>query len=415
MLSRQAVATGALVGALTLAVAGCGGADPEPAGPQLPRQEFEPAVPEGFFGINGQGLRPLAENGQLDVLEAQLAQVEAGGIDFVRANTDWPRIEPTPPSGEQHAYDLTGLDAFMGALADHGIAWEPAVMGIPTPQWAVDPTAAKVCGLRSPPARVEDLAALAGALAERYGRNGTFWEENPDAEYVPVTRYEIWNEPNLASFWCPVPDPSAYAALADATADAIRAVDPRATLILGGLAGFETTVIDAPGQGHYSSAEFLERMLAERPALARKIDVIGVHAYGPDPAEVLRSLAYQRSAIRQAGLGDKPMSLNETGWFTAGAGGPMAPVDEETRAPYLGEVTDAVTRSRTSCGIDSFAPHTWVTAELNLGTVEDWYGIADPQSGEPYSTGLAYIDEVLSFEGRGEEPPPRAAENLCGR
>ena len=66
-------------------------------------------------------------------------------------------------------------------------------------------------------------------------------------------------------------------------------------------------------------------------------------------------------------------------------------------------MTDAVVRS--NCGVESFAPHTWVTGELQPTNLEDWYGIADPQTGEPYPTAQAYIDRVLLYEGRGESAP----------
>lgn len=392
--------------ALVLGSGGCGADD----GPTLPERKFEPAVPAGFFGINGQGLRPLAEDGELELLDANLGEIAAGGVEFVRANIDWPRLEPNAPGPNGRAYEFAGLDAWVEALARHGLTWAPAVMGVPTPRWAVDPAAAKVCGLRAFPARTGDYAALARTLAARYGREGDFWEENPDVPYHPVTHYELWNEPNLGSFWCPVPDPVAYAALADGGADAILAIDPDATLVLGGLANFHKTDVTGPGDARYATAAFLRRMLAARPGLARKLDVIGVHAYGARPAGALRGLARQRAAVDAAGLAGKPLAYNEVGWYTRGLGA-TPPVDEDERAEYLAEVTAAVARSE--CGVVAFAPHTWRTREQDPLDIEDWYGIADPETGEPYPTARAYLREALLFEGRGPEAPPGQAEAIC--
>ena len=405
-MSRLAPALLAL--AATLALAACGTEEGEPS---LPAREHEPAVAPEFFGINGQGLRPLAEDGELSLLDAHLAQIAAGGIEFVRANVDWPRLEPDPPRAGKHRYDLGGLDAWVEALARHGLRWAPAIMGVPTPEWAVDHDAAKVCGLRAFPARNADYAALADALARRYGQGGTFWREHPELEQLPVTDYELWNEPNLGSFWCPIPDPASYASLADAGADAILAADPAATLVMGGLAGFHTTEANGPGDARYASAAFLRRMLAARPALARKLDVIAVHAYGARGDGVLRALARQRAAVDAAGLTAKPLAYNEVGWYTSGVGATPA-VAEEDRAAYLAQVTDAVARS--NCGVESFAPHTWITREQDPLEIEDWYGIADPESGEPYASGEAYLDQVLLFEGRGDEPPPTESSGICG-
>ena len=395
--------------ATIVALAGGCGDEYEPG--ELPPRTFDPAVPDGFFGINGQGLRPLAEDGELDLLDDHLSGVAAGGVDFVRANVDWPRIEPQPPRRGRHTYDLGGLDRWVRALADHGLRWQAVVMGMPTPAWAADPGAAKVCGSRAAPARAADVAALARALAERYGRGGSLWKRNPGLPYLPVTEYELWNEPNLGSFWCPVPNPTAYAKVAEASAEAIRALDSRATLVLGGLAAFDQTTIDGPGEAIVASGRFLERTLAAAPSLRRKLDVIGAHAYANRPDGVFDRLAYQRRAVRQAGLGEKPLSFNESGWYTSGELGPVEPVPEDVRAAYVGEVTEAVARS--NCGLASFAPHTWITLETDPASIEDWYGIADPESGEPYPTAQAYFDQVLLYEGRGSEPPPTAVERIC--
>jgi hypothetical protein len=404
-MSRLAAALAALT--LALAAGACG---EDEAPPTLPARQFEAAVPPGFFGVNGQGLRPLAADGELELLDEHLARIAAGGVDFVRANIDWPRLEPDAPRAGEHAYHFDGLDAWVRALAHHGLTWAPAIMGVPTPQWAVDRDAAAACGLRAYPARNADFAALAGAIAERYGRGGAFWRGHPDLPRLPATHFELWNEPNLGSFWCPIPDPEQYAALADAGADAILAVDRGATLVLGGLAGLHKTEVRGPGEAWVAAAAFLRRMLAARPGLERKLDVIGVHAYAATAAGVLDALARQRAAVDSTPLRGRPLALNEVGWYTSGVG-PQPAVPEEERAAYLAEVTNAVARS--NCGIESFAPHTWVTVEQNPASLEDWYGIADPGTGEPYPTATAYLDQVLLFEGRGSEPPPTQTAAIC--
>ena len=54
--------------------------------------------------------------------------------------------------------------------------------------------------------------------------------------YAPlgVRHWEIWNEPNIASFWKPAPDPAACVALLAACSTAIRGVDPQAVVVTGG-------------------------------------------------------------------------------------------------------------------------------------------------------------------------------------
>jgi hypothetical protein len=399
----------AAIGGLLIALfAGCGGGG---GPPELPARSNPPAVGDAFFGVNGQGLRPLADEGELELLDTQLDQVAAGGIGFVRANIDWTLVEPAAPTADGRGYEFAGLDDWMRALAEHGLRWQLQVVGVPTPHWAADQTALAVCGSRAAPAGPADFAALSGTLARRYGRGGSFWDRNPDLRYLPVTEFELWNEENYGAFWCPTPDPAAYARLASASAAAIHAADPRAEVVLGGLAGFRETAAARPGlPAHDSSTEFLRRMLAAEPELAREIDIVGVHAYGHDAAGALATVAFQRQAVDASVLRGKPLSVNEIGWYTAGNGPDVT--DEASRARYLGEITDALAES--DCGLASIAVHSWISAESNPANPDDWYGIADPSTGEPYDSGRAYIDRVLLFEGRAEEPPPTARTRVCG-
>ncbi len=40
---------------------------------------------------------------------------------------------------------------------------------------------------------------------ERYGPEGSFWEENPDLPFLPIRSWEIWNEENIVTFAQPRP------------------------------------------------------------------------------------------------------------------------------------------------------------------------------------------------------------------
>jgi acetylornithine deacetylase/succinyl-diaminopimelate desuccinylase-like protein len=73
-----------------------------------------------------------------------------------------------------------------------------------------------------PPCDPADYAAYVRAVVHRY--KGT------------VHVWEISNEENIAAFWRPVPNASAYAALLEAAYAAIKAEDPTATVLIGGLA-----------------------------------------------------------------------------------------------------------------------------------------------------------------------------------
>ena len=172
------------------------------------------------------------------------------------------------------------------------------------------------------------------ALAERYGPGGSFWSAHPDLPYDPVTTYEVWNEPNLATFWCPRPDPAAYARIYLAAHQAIHAADPEATVLLGGLAPVTASEPqEAPTK--MAVGDFLARAIQEQPGLPEAVDAVAVHPYAPTPGAVLRTVVWFRKALSGAGLGVVPMSVNEFGWPTRGSEGPLAPVAEATRARYI--------------------------------------------------------------------------------
>jgi hypothetical protein len=67
----------AIAFAVVIAMAGCGGDEAPQAPDPLPPRQHQAAVPDGFFGVNGQGLRPLAEDGRLDLLVVQLERIAA--------------------------------------------------------------------------------------------------------------------------------------------------------------------------------------------------------------------------------------------------------------------------------------------------------------------------------------------------
>ncbi len=52
---------------------------------------------------------------------------------------------------------------------------------------------------------------------------------------MPVTSWQIWNEPNFPVYWGGKPNATAYARMVIAAAAGIRAVDPNAYIVSAGL------------------------------------------------------------------------------------------------------------------------------------------------------------------------------------
>src|SRR5215218_8800441 len=180
------------------------------------------------------------------------------GITQARVDASWAFSEASGPGPFEDPDDP--LDIIAGGLSQRGIRWSPLI--VYTPFWA-GPEA------HAPPRRMEDFAAFAAKFARRYGRGGSFWATAPrdPRSLLPVTRYEIWNEPNFVHFWRPRPDAGAYGRLFVAAATSIREVDPQAELILGGL--FPS-----------GAREFVAALKAHAPDALSLADGLALHPYG---------------------------------------------------------------------------------------------------------------------------------------
>ena len=397
MVVRRLIATLAAC----LALAGC-----EEGERSAPAAHLPPVV----FGINAQALEPLANAGRTAELERQLRSLSSLGVDFARANFDWAIAQPRPPAAGPAHLRPAPTDAWVAALARERLRWQVTAIGAPTPAWARDRGAERAgCGDRSPPARPRDFAKLVAQVARRYGRHGRFWRRHPGLPYEPVLQYEVWNEPNFDAFWCPSPDPESYGRIYAAVRDAVHDVDPRAAVVFGGLAAFGLEPVSPEAaRVQMPAGEFLRRALAAAPGPRPRVDVLAVHPYGQTPAEALAALAWFRTLADRAGLEGVPLSVNEVGWRTRGEG--TAPKAREAlRAKNVAELIPAIARSQ--CEVSEVALFAWSSRERDPADPEDWYGIADPASGEPYPTAEAYARAVSRL---GEGDLPGGSEGALG-
>jgi hypothetical protein len=183
-----------------------------------------------------------------------------------------------------------------------------------TPAWAVpagDPAVA------TPPANDAQYAQFAGAVAQRYAGK--------------VSAYEVWNEPNAATFWYPAPDPAAYTKLLQAAYPAIKTADPSATVI-GGVVGWVT---DSPGLA-ISPAKYVQAMYND--GAKGYFDALSYHPYqyqvpfgngGPyGSASPINQLALMHQEMVANGDGSKQI------WATE-YGEPTSVVSEAQQASFI--------------------------------------------------------------------------------
>ena len=343
---------------------------------------------DDFYGVNVQQVF----SGSPASWQPQLQAMAAGGLQLARIDARWSDIEPGPPTGGTHNYDWAMYDSIVQGMAQAGLRWFP-VIGYSTDWSGVTPGDANS---EVAPAHVGDFSAFAAAVAARYGRGGSFWAAHPQLPQFPVTDYEIWNEENSGTFMHPQTSaPEAYADLYMAARSAIKAVDPQASVVVGGLALGEQNGTD--------EAQFIQRMYAHRPDLRGNVDGVGLHPYQPTVADTYARIASFRQALDQVAGPDVPIEITELGWATTA-------VPEAQRASDLQTMAEQLPRS--DCNVTRFLPYTWLTQETDSSNPEDWFGIWNHDgTGKP--SGIAYLDAVKLMRGLTPTAAPVGAVKIC--
>jgi hypothetical protein len=249
-----------------------------------PRQDRGP-LPGGFFGTVTPG----------DVDAGDLARMR-GTVETLRFPVHWPQVEPL--SG---VYDFSRLDALVGAAADRGI--EPLPFVVATPPWlGSDAVRPPIWTARARAAWKRFLRAL----VSRYGSDGTFWRGRERRE--PIRRWQIWNEPNFAIFWHPRPAPAQYAKLLRLAAEAIRGRDPRAKIVLAGV---------APVGAGFLPWTYLRR-LYRVPHVKQDFDLVALHPYAVRVGKMVAQIELARQAMIEAGDERTPVLVSELGVASRG-------------------------------------------------------------------------------------------------
>ncbi len=240
------------------------------------------------------------------------------GFDWGKGFVNWGTVETQPGQ-----FRWTDPDNVVDTLTDHNVKVLLRVHG--TPAWARPADSMYT----HPPTDPADFAEFMTALATRYkGRVGA---------------YEIWNEPNLHYEWGNfTPDPAAYTELLKAAYSAVKAADPDALVISGGLS---TTGDGSPTA--YGDLAFLQGMY--NAGAKGHFDALGSHPYtfGRAPDEVdpyglsLSRVAEQYQVMSDNGDAATPIWITEMGWALHSSWDlgehQKTTVTEEQQAQYLTE------------------------------------------------------------------------------
>ena len=235
---------------------------------------------------------------------SSLDAISASGAAHVREKFSW--AESEPKRGVMH---WTALDADVAAASRAHLPLLAVLAD--TPAWAIEAKTPR--GQQDTyPTRIANFTAWAGRLAARYGPSGSFWSAHPELTPLPVRRWQIWNEPNVASIWTGgVASPERYAALLTQSRDAIRNTDLWATVEAAGMA--------SSGSAGASPDSFLKsvwRVLGPARSAVYRWDI---HAYSDTAAHAAALVPYMRHLMDSNGCKACGITVGEFGWASGAA------------------------------------------------------------------------------------------------
>jgi polysaccharide biosynthesis protein PslG len=256
-----------------------------------------------------------------------LGLMRSGGASSIRLLLDWATIE-----GTQGSYNWGATDVVVRRATKHDV--EPLFFLYGTPDWAAHQdgrSCAGDCSIYAPSSAAtrDAFARFAGAAVERYGPNGDFWRapaptasprppnERPCRCSVahPIRAWQIWTEQNSPKYFAPEVDVAGYAQMLIGASAQIKAVDPGADVVLGGMWGPPSASNAVTPVSRYL------RRLYEVPGIESSFDSIALHPYAPDFARAMKAVKTARKTVARAGDPKAGTWITEIGWA---AGGPRA-------------------------------------------------------------------------------------------
>lgn len=291
-------------------------------------------------------------------IRANLQDAATVGAKWIRVDLAWERIQPDDSS----SYDWSSFDKIVQAADSLGLKVD-AILDA-TAYWDTSPACkqdepnTEFC----PPEDMADFADFAAAAARRYANSS-------------VAAWEIWNEPNIDERWWPTPSPSGYARMLSSVSQAIRGVDPKAFILMGGLA----IVANPPPAGRDPEQSFLTSVATTPGALA-DVNAIGFHPFTgtlmPSVAGVFQEISASQgnllSVLQKAGYPNVQIWLTEAGMS-------VDAVNQDPSAALLAlQATYATNLVRTVTENSDIAATFWFSDE-DIPSQDLYWGLRNPE------------------------------------
>jgi hypothetical protein len=272
--------------------------------PSKPERDISARSP---FGIANEADTRFATYSP-DLTEDSMARLEDMGVRWYRFWLPWSSIQTTPDS-----YEWRALDDIVERASKHGLTLYVCLVG-GTESWqsyefvqrSPYPIMSHSCYM---PRDLDQWETYVTALVKRYRGK--------------ISNYQVWNEPDARNGFFPF-HTQHYVSVVRATYQAIKAVDPSATVGLGGFAGgFGANGIGMLTHTDKDAAWGLGEFWALHPQAY--YDVMDCHFYSTDQPEQswdskLGVALNLRRAMDANGDGAKPLWNSETSFLTGDPG-----------------------------------------------------------------------------------------------
>lgn len=345
-----------------------------------PSVQATASQPDPFFGTWSDHLsmtRPVSQ--------AELDRQRSAGVGFIRQYVWWDRIEWSPGR-----YDWSRMDALVTDASARGIQVLPTLLYTPS-FYSSKPEGSPYL---FPPDDPQTLARFATAMVDRYGTEGAYWCPPPlgaplscPSDYVPITYWEVWNEPDYPSWWKGSPSPAEYFELLKAVAPAIRAADSNAKVVLGSLTNAGGGTTDGFLQALYN--------LGAKPYF----DLLSLNPYARDVGSMVAYIRGERAVAARNGDADKPIFITEYGWATGGVQ-PYIVTDQQCQAALLYAATKRLWDLRDELHIHAVAQFQWHDVPTSTTSWPHFAGVIDADD-NPKPSLTAYQAAIA-----GEDAPP---------
>jgi len=270
---------------------------------------------------------------------AEFDRMGAAGLDVYRVNLSWSAVQHfSPDSFDWNGFAGARYDDLICNAARNGIQILPTVFGAPA--WA------NGGGPPQKPPLVQhrdEFGAFIAAAAARYGPEGSIWTD-PGSPCegltpLPVTTWQIWNEPNLKYFWAPKPNAAGYKAMLVAARNALEPIGGK--VMLAGL-----SPRPQPQFGIWPTTYLNDLYKAGAKPY---FDLMAAHPYDLKPSGITSQVTALRKVMKNYRDDVKDLWITEFGWASGGPKTTLT-VKPKVQAAYLA-ASYKIAKTQTDLGI----------------------------------------------------------------